>query len=265
MTMLYAYCRVSTKKQDIRRQEMNITARYAVPHDNIIREVYTGKEMMRPEWIRLRQKLKSGDTVVFDSVSRMSRNADEGITDYMALFNKGINLIFINEPHICTQKYYEAIQNAEQHKINLNVKTGDKMIDELLDFIQNWINQFLLYIISRDIKAEFEKAESEIENLSQRTIDGMKAKNAGNKISQARKNKKYRTIESLRNRIIILERSSKFSGSLNNSDLSKILGISTRTVSRYAAEMMDKLSKITINELKEKLRKEIKDKQKNKN
>lgn len=37
--------------------------------------------MDRPEWNKLVKVLKAGDTVVFDSVSRMNRSADEGV-DY---------------------------------------------------------------------------------------------------------------------------------------------------------------------------------------
>lgn len=35
--------------------------------------------------------------IVFDSVSRMSRNADDGTKDYMSLFDKGIELILIHQ------------------------------------------------------------------------------------------------------------------------------------------------------------------------
>lgn len=55
--------------------------------------------------------LKRGDTVIFDSVSRMSRNAEEGFQLYMELLEKGINLEFINEPHINTD-YYKKMQAA---------------------------------------------------------------------------------------------------------------------------------------------------------
>lgn len=261
--MIYAYCRVSTKKQDIQRQINNIQAHYAIPPDHIIREVYSGKEMHRPEWMKLRSTLESGDTIVFDSVSRMSRNADEGIADYMALFNDGIELVFLNEPHINTAKYREAILQAEQRKISIGVHTGDSKIDELLDFIQDWVNSFVLHLVSRDIRAEFEKAENEIADLSQRTSDGMKAKGASQKISEARRGKTYRTVKSLKNRIEILERSVRFGGSITDIDLSRILGISPRTVSRYSEEMMAELSVISKDELHDKLKAEIKEKSSN--
>jgi len=256
--MIYAYCRVSTKKQDIQRQINNIQAHYAIPPDHIIREIYTGKEMHRPEWMKLRSTLESGDTIVFDSVSRMSRNAEEGIADYMELYNSGIELVFLNEPHIDTAKYREADTKAKEQAIHIDVETGNQMIDKLLTALQDWINEFMLYSVSRDIQIEFEKAEAEIENLSQRTSDGMKAKGASKKISEARNGKKYRTVKSLQNRIVILQRSARFGGTLNDVDIAKIQEISPRTVWRYSVEMMAELSVISKDELQDKLKAEIK-------
>ena len=38
--------------------------------------------------------------MVFDSVSRMSRNAEEGFALYEDLYHKGIRLVFLKEHHI---------------------------------------------------------------------------------------------------------------------------------------------------------------------
>ena len=77
--MTYGYCRISTPKQSLDRQERNIISAYPETKNYIYREVYTGTTFDRPEWKKLRKRLSAGDTVIFDSVSRMSRNADEGI------------------------------------------------------------------------------------------------------------------------------------------------------------------------------------------
>ena len=42
-----------------------------------MREFYTGTIQERPLWNQLIKRLDSGDTLVFDSVSRMSRNSEE--------------------------------------------------------------------------------------------------------------------------------------------------------------------------------------------
>ena len=84
--MIYAYCRVSTQHQKLARQITNITAIY--PTATIIKEFYTGTKQDRPNWNKLISQIKTADTIVFDSVSRMSRNAEEGFKDYKMLYNE---------------------------------------------------------------------------------------------------------------------------------------------------------------------------------
>ena len=77
--MIYGYCRISTAKQNIERQIRNILSVY--PDAVIYQEAYTGTKLYeRKEFDKLLKRVKSGDTIVFDSVSRMSRSADDGIT-----------------------------------------------------------------------------------------------------------------------------------------------------------------------------------------
>ena len=68
--MVYGYCRISTPKQRIERQVRNIAAEF--PEAKMVYEVYTGTKFQnRKEFDKLLGKLKQGDTIVFDSVSRM--------------------------------------------------------------------------------------------------------------------------------------------------------------------------------------------------
>ena len=80
MSMIWGYARVSTPKQKLERQVDNI--RRAFPDAVIIQEEFTGATLDRPKWNGLETRLKCGDTVVFDEVSRMSRNAEEGMELY---------------------------------------------------------------------------------------------------------------------------------------------------------------------------------------
>ena len=89
----YGYARISTAKQNIERQIRNITG--AFPGATIFQEKYTGTKMDRPEWKKLYRKLQTGDTVVYDSVSRMSRNAEEGFALYKELYGRNISLVFL--------------------------------------------------------------------------------------------------------------------------------------------------------------------------
>ena len=71
--MIYGYCRISTDKQNIERQIRNIL-KYC-PDAIIKQEIYTGtKTDDRKMFEYLLKIVRAGDTLVFDSVSRLSRS-----------------------------------------------------------------------------------------------------------------------------------------------------------------------------------------------
>ena len=100
--MIYGYCRISRAKQSIDRQIRNIKAVY--PDALIIQEVFTRTRLDRKEWQKLYKAVKAGDMIVFDSVSRMSGNADEGFNAYEELYNRGVSLVFLKEPRQSIRK-----------------------------------------------------------------------------------------------------------------------------------------------------------------
>ena len=107
-TMLYGYCRISTAKQSIERQIRNIKDAY--PDAVIIQEVFTRTRLDRKEWQKLFSKVRAGDTIIFDSVSRMSGNANDGFAAYEELYNRGVSLVFLKEPHINTSTWQDLSQ-----------------------------------------------------------------------------------------------------------------------------------------------------------
>lgn len=104
----YAYARISRKTQKIERQIENLKKAY--PDARLYQEAYTGTKIDgRKEFHKMLSVARPGDTIIFDSVSRMSRNADDGIQMYMDLFDKGINLVFLKEGYINTDVYKSSI------------------------------------------------------------------------------------------------------------------------------------------------------------
>lgn len=93
--MVYGYARISKPNQSIERQIRNIKSKY--PDAVIVDEAFTGTTLSRPMWNRLYSSVKKGDGIVFDSVSRMGRNSEEGIKEYEELFQRGVELIFLKE------------------------------------------------------------------------------------------------------------------------------------------------------------------------
>ena len=156
---IYGYCRISTAKQSIDRQIRNIKAEYPTAH--IVQEAYTGTSIFRPEWLKLYRILRAGDVVVFDSVSRMSRNAEEGFALYDDLYHKGIRLVFLKEHHIDTETYKKALSGSI-------AMTGTNV-----DFILKGINEYLMALAKEQIKLAFEQSEKEVADLHQRTREGL--------------------------------------------------------------------------------------------
>lgn len=163
MANYYGYMRISTKeeraKQKYNRQEKAL-ARYA--EDNKIEYVFLFKEDVsgksfknRAEWQRLEKIVQPGDTVVFKDISRFTREAEAGYIKYMELMNKGVNLIFIDNPTISTDYIRELLHIAERQ--DLVAKTSLESTVKLLLIV------------------ELNRAEQERLTISKRTKDGMAA------------------------------------------------------------------------------------------
>lgn len=163
---IYGYVRVSTMQQKTKRQIDNIKAYsgYAV----IYEEKQTGTNIESREVFRsLLKKLKPGDTVVFDSVSRMSRNESEGYALYMELMDRGIELAFLKEPHIDTAEF-----KRRTEKQIASIKTGNQNIDSLINTIIEAIMKYAEDNLKDDIRLAFQQAQKERDDLVQRVIEG---------------------------------------------------------------------------------------------
>lgn len=221
--MKYGYCRISKPKQVIERQIRNIKAEY--PDAVIIQEIFTRTRMDRKEWLRLMKIIKSGDWIIFDSVSRMSGNAEEGFAEYERLYNMGVVLVFLKEPHINTETYKKALENNVQ-------LTGSNV-----DFILEGVNKYLMALAKEQIKLAFEQSEKEVEDLHQRTKEGLvTAKLAGKQIGR-RRGSEIVTKKSLEKKQIILKHSRDFNGSLNDAEVMVLTGLARNTYYKYKREL----------------------------
>ena len=221
--MIYGYARISTKKQSIDRQIRNIKALY--PDAVILSEEFTGTKLDRPQWNKLRKGVKSGDTIVFDSVSRLSRNAEEGFNLYEELYHDGVNLIFLKEPHINTDTY----KNAMNGSINM---TGT-----IADYILEGVNKYLLALAKEQIRLAFGQSQKEVDDLHQRTREGIETARLNGKQIGLKKGKKLTTKKSIAAKKIIKVHSKDFGGSLNDEECRKLAGIARNSYYKYKAEL----------------------------
>ena len=220
---IYGYCRISTKQQSIERQIRNIKNAYNTAV--IVTEAYSGTTIDRPEWKKLYKKLKSGDLIVFDSVSRMSRNADDGFLLYEELFEKNIDLIFLKEPHINTAVYKKALQN------NVSLTGTD------VDYILEGVNKYLMALAKEQIRIAFEQAEKEVQDLHQRTREGIATARINGKQIGQKQGTKLITKKSIEAKKQIQKYSKDFNGTLSDTDCMKLIGLARNTYYKYKREL----------------------------
>lgn len=224
---VYGYARISTKKQSIERQIRNI--REFCPEVNkIYQEAYTGKKVSgRKEFENLKKRVKPGDTIIFDSVSRMSRNADEGINLYFELCDNGVNLVFLKERYIDTETYKREAEDK------LKLTGGD------IDHILAGINDYFKTLAKKQIRIAFEQAEKEVVDLSQRTKEGIKTARLNGKQIGQKEGKKLNVKKAAKAKECIMKNSKDFKGTLKDDDVMKLAGISKNTYYKYKKELRE--------------------------
>ena len=224
MCKVSGYCRISRKTQSIERQIRNIKSDY--PEAIIFQEAYTGTKISRPIWDKLYKTVKEGDTIIFDSVSRMSRNADEGIKTYFELYDKGINICFLKERYIDTATY----------KDNTRDKIPLQGTDE--DEIFKGLNNYFRKLAERQIRIAFEQAEKEVEDLHQRTKEGIETARLNGKQIGQKQGAKLNVKKAIQAKEIILKHSKDFDGTLSDPEVIKLAGISRNSFYKYKRELM---------------------------
>lgn len=220
MCKTYGYCRISRKEQNIERQVRNIKAEY--PDAIILQEAYTGRKIEgRKEYERLCNAVKPGDTIVFDSVSRMSRNAAEGWEEYRRFFDNGVELVFLKEHHIDTATYKKALTN------------GVPMTGTDVDCILKGINEYLLRLAAEQITLAFAQAEKEVTDLRQRTKEGIEtARLSGKQIGQ-KTGRRLNVKKAEPTQELIRKYSRDFNGTLTDVEVMKLVKVARGTYYKY--------------------------------
>ena len=237
MCKTYGYCRISRKEQNIDRQERNIKALY--PDAIIIKEAYTGTKVEgRKEVEKLIAKADSSTRIVFDSVSRMSRNAEEGFQLYKELFARGVELVFLKEPQIDTETY----KSSMERQVSTAIDSGDSATNELITAITEAINRYTMRLAERQIFLAFQQAEKEVEDLHQRTKEGIETARLAGKQIGAVAGRKLNVKKSITAKEQILKYSKDFNGTLTDIEVMKLIGIANNTYYKYKRELRETLN-----------------------
>lgn len=145
MGKIYGYIRVSTKEQNEERQIIALRE-YGVSIENTYMDKQSGKNFERPQYKKLINKLKKGDTLVVKSIDRLGRNYDEILEQWRIITKEiGADIVVLDMPLLDTRRS--------------NDLTGTLIADIVL--------QLLSYV-----------AQTERENIRQRQAEGIAAAKA---------------------------------------------------------------------------------------
>ena len=94
--MTFAYARVSSDDQNLDRQ-LDAFEKLDIEPINIFKEKITGRSMERRELDQLLSRLRSGDTLYIESLSRLSRSAKDLLSIAERFEQAGVTLISLRE------------------------------------------------------------------------------------------------------------------------------------------------------------------------
>ena len=224
-------------KQNLQRQIDNIKSEY--PDATIITEEYTGTKIDRPALNKLLKNVKSGDTIIFDEVSRMSRNAADGIELYAELFEKGVNLIFIKEPHINTAVYRDKL-DKQIEKLN---STGSRATDKLLESIMSALHEYTIDLAKEQIELAFKTAQAEVDFLHKRTSEGVQKAIAAGKRVGRQQGAKVETKKAKEMKVKIKALSKDFDGTNTDIEVMAITKLARNTYYKYKRLILEEIEK----------------------
>ncbi len=229
----YGYVRVSTMQQKTQRQIDNIKS--FDTNAIIYEEKQSGKDIEnRAIFKKLLDKVKSGDTIIFDEVSRMSRNADEGYNLYMELMQQNINLVFLKERHIDTDEYKRRTQNHIARVSSSNEKM-DNLINGILDLVADFEKENL----KDNIRLAFQQAEHERLFLIKRVTEGKSRSEKPQGRPEGSHNIKNDKAELIKK--IIMKQSKDFDGKFSDAKIMKeyLQGVARNTYYKYKKELKE--------------------------
>ena len=161
MKKIYAYMRISTTKatQKVDRQEATLKD-YATDNGFIIdawySDIITGatKAANRPEYARMKETMRKGDTLLICDVDRLGRDADNVIMEMKTLRAGGIRVVALDVPYL---------------NVWHNV-TNDSMYQMIIDIV---------------ITLKAHMAQQEKEKIQSRILQGLEAtKRKGTKLGR---------------------------------------------------------------------------------
>jgi len=106
-----------------------------------------------------------------------------------------------------------------------------------VDYILQGINRYLLALAKQQIIVAFEVAQKEVDDLHQRTKEGLMTARLQGKTLGHRKNQPIITRQSIEDKEIILKHSIDFGGTLRDVDVMKLCRCCRKSYYKYKREL----------------------------
>ena len=136
-------------------------------------------------------------------------------------------MVFLKEPHINTDTYKQALES------NIKLTGGS------VDFILEGVNKYLMALAKEQIRLAFEQSEKEVEDLHQRTKEGIETARVNGKQIGQKAGAKLTTKKSISAKEEIVKYGKDFSGTLADADVMKLTGLSRNTYYKYKRELKE--------------------------
>lgn len=172
--MVVKYLRVSTAKQDIARQDMQLD-KLGITFDKEYIDKMTGRTKERPQLNKMIVDVKDGDTVYCESISRLGRSLKDLIDIIEQLVQKGVRVVIVKEGIDTSSSTYKlllavfggvaemeretiqerVIQGIEKCKVTGETKTGrwfgreEKKADDLPKDFRKYYDKMVKKEISK--------------------------------------------------------------------------------------------------------------------
>ncbi|EOP78622.1 hypothetical protein IGM_06573 [Bacillus cereus HuB4-4] len=112
----FGYVRVSSKDQNEERQIENMKC-LGIEDRDIFIDKQSGKNMKRENYQMLKRLARTGDTIIFDSLTRLGRSMNDVLEEFRYYEQQRINLQFIKEPFINVNYSGESTNDVIQQAV----------------------------------------------------------------------------------------------------------------------------------------------------
>lgn len=106
-----------------------------------------------------------------------------------------------------------------------------------VDYILEGVNRYLLELAKEQIRLAFEQSEKEVQDLHQRTREGIETARLNGKQIGRQKNSVVVTRKSIESKEVVRKLSKEFGGNLSDAEIMRLSGLARNTYYKYKREL----------------------------